>query len=154
MLGIHKGVDTGRESMVKQSFADETDINKIIAGYEKSGMIQHLNEREPFYGDVSDMVDYQHCLNVVNEANDLFMNMDARIRERFANDPARMVAFLNDPKNIQEAISLGMAVERPKEVKQVVEDQPVETEMAFKGPQKAHTASKPHHKGSKDHDSE
>lgn len=112
MLGIRLIVNTGT-GLTKQSFAGEVDINKIIAAFERTGMVTHLNSKEPFYGDVSDLVGYQECLDKVNEADALFMGMDARVRERFANDPAKMVEFLADPANLPEAITLGMAVKRP-----------------------------------------
>jgi len=113
MLGERLTVDTG-PGMAKQSFANEVDINKIIAGYEKTGMIQHLNTKEPFYGDVSKFRSYQECLDLVQEADSLFQSMDARVRERFKNDPVEMVSFLDDPKNLDEAVTLGMVVRRPQ----------------------------------------
>lgn len=115
MLGIHDGVDTG-PGKTKQSFRDEVNINKIVASFEKTGMVTHLNSREPFYGDVSEIVSYQDALNIVNKANELFNGMDARVRERFANDPAKMIEFLEDEKNLDEAVKLGMAVKRPEVV--------------------------------------
>ena len=55
-------------SMTKQSFADEVDINKVVARYEKTGMLDHVNRRQPFYGDVSEIRSYQESLNVVIHA--------------------------------------------------------------------------------------
>lgn len=101
-------------SMTKQSFADEVDINKILARFDKTGMISHLNQGQPFYGDVSEIADYQTALNVVHQAETLFGQMSAEIRERFGNDPALMIKFLDDPQNLQEAIDLGMVVKRPE----------------------------------------
>jgi len=103
-------------SRTKQSFADETDINKIIARYDKTGMIEHLNERTPFYGDVSELVGYQDALNIVNQAESLFASMSANIRERFSNDPTKMIAFLDDVRNRDEAIKLGMILPVPETV--------------------------------------
>jgi len=86
----------GGPSMTKQSFADETDINKIVARFEKTGLIEHLNSREPFYGDVSDIVGYQEALNVVQKADDLFNAYPAKVRERFDNDPVKFIEFISD----------------------------------------------------------
>lgn len=113
MLGMHTGVNTG-PGLTKQAFANEVDINKIVAGFEKTGMVTHLNSKEPFYGDVSALVGYQECLDIVQKADELFMGMDARVRERFKNDPVEMIAFLQDEKNIDEAVTLGMVVKRPE----------------------------------------
>lgn len=112
MLGIHAGVDTG-PGLTKQSFAGEVDINKIVAGFEKTGMLTHLNSRQPFYGDVSDIRDYHEALSVVRTAEELFDGMDAKVRERFHNDPAKMIEFLANEENREEAIKLGIVVKPP-----------------------------------------
>lgn len=120
MLEIRTTVDTG-PGEVQQQFADLVDINKIVSGFEKTGMVTHLNKREPFYGDVSEISGYQESLNIVNRADELFMALSAEVRSRFANDPALMVEFLSDDKNLDEAIKLGMVVKRPEPVVEAIE---------------------------------
>lgn len=95
-----------------QADRDEADINKIIARFERTGAIDRFNNGEPFYGDVSEFDDLAGSIRKVNEANDLFMGLDAHIRERFSNDPVEFVEFLGDDKNREEAIELGI-VSRP-----------------------------------------
>lgn len=101
-------------SMTKQSFKEELDINKIIerakAGQDISAAFR---ERVAKYGDFSAVPTYQEALNIVNHANDSFMLLDASIRERFSNDPAEMIEFLQDSRNYDEAVRLGLVV--PKE---------------------------------------
>lgn len=99
--------------VTKQSFKDECDVNKIIARFEKTGMIEAINKNQPFYGDVSALVDYHEALNVVAEAQSLFNAMSAEVRERFSNDPEKMIAFLNDKKNDKEAIEMGLITPPP-----------------------------------------
>lgn len=101
-------------SMTKQAFKDECDINQILRKVQKTGMIEHLAEGEPFYGDVSDIVDYKEALNVVANANDLFMKMSPEIRERFSNDPAQLIEFLDNKENLEEAVELGICVKQPE----------------------------------------
>lgn len=103
------------EGMTKQSFKEESDINNIIAGFDRTGMILNLNKKEPFYGDVSDIGDYQACLMKVQRAQELFDDLSAEVRLRFDNDPAKLVLFLSDSKNLDEAVKLGLAVKRPVE---------------------------------------
>lgn len=103
------------EGRTKQSFREQVNINSIMAKFNKTGMINHLNRTQPFYGDVSGIVSYQESLNIVKNAEDLFMGMSAEIRSKFANDPANMIAFLNDPANRDEAIKLGMVLAPPVE---------------------------------------
>lgn len=107
----------------KQAFKDDCDINKIIARYEKTGMIENLSKGTPFYGDVSDILSYQDALEVVDKAESLFGSMSAEIRNRFNNNPAEMVSFLADSKNIEEAKKLGMVLDsKPESVSDVPKD--------------------------------
>lgn len=101
-------------SMTKQSFKEECDINCIIErarlGQDMSSVVR---DRVAQYGDFTNVPSFQEALNLVNRANGMFMSLDASIRERFANDPSRMIAFLQDVKNYDEAVKLGLVV--PKE---------------------------------------
>jgi len=63
---------------------------------------------EPFYGDVSVFGDLADCLISVQEADRLFMSYPANVRERFDNDKLKLVEFLGDSKNKEEAIDLGL----------------------------------------------
>lgn len=103
----------GGPVLTKQAFKDEVDINKIIARFEKTGMIEAINSKQPFYGDVSDIKDYKESLEIVKEAEALFMAMSPEIRERFDHDPQEMIEFLSDNKNKKEAIELGMVLKEP-----------------------------------------
>lgn len=102
------------EGKTVQSDRDEADINKIIARFEKAGMITSLNKSQPFYGDVSSFDGLQNAFIQVQDAEELFMGMSAQIRERFDNDPVKLIAFLADDKNRTEAESLGMVIPKPE----------------------------------------
>lgn len=107
-------VEFKEPSLTKQSFREQVNINSIIERNRRTGMLDHVNTKEPFYGDVSGIASYQDALNIVNKARELFDGMSATIRERFLNDPARLVSFLEKPENLDEAIRLGIAVKRPE----------------------------------------
>lgn len=100
-------------SMTKQEFKDECDINQIMKRYEVTGEIRHVNSREGTYGDFTDVKSYHDAQNIVLEANAFFADLPATVRDRFGNDPAKMLAFLEDGKNRDEAIELGL-VKRPE----------------------------------------
>lgn len=102
------------ESQVQQHLAEETDINFIMAKYARTGELRHITPLVGEYGDFSDAPDYQTALNRIMEAESLFMELPARVRDRFGNDPAQFVAFATDGKNIDELRSLGLAPEAPK----------------------------------------
>lgn len=100
-------------SRTKQSFREQVNINSILARHRKSGMVDHVNGKQPFYGDVSNIGTYQEALDVVNRAAQLFNGMSAAVRRRFDNDPLRMIEFLQDPANLDEATKLGMVAKAP-----------------------------------------
>lgn len=96
------------EGLTQQQFADECDINNIMKRYQATGVITHLNGRQPEYGDFSNPVDFQTGLNTVRDAQELFASMPAVIRDRFGNDPMKLLEFIADEKNRDEAVSLGI----------------------------------------------
>lgn len=120
-------INTGPGFTVQED-KDKVDINNIVAGHRKTGAINHLAQGEPFYGDVSQISGFQEALDVVNQANELFMQMPAKARDKFANNPNNMIKFLQDPKNIDEAIQLGMVVPKIEENKKAVENNQKQTE--------------------------
>lgn len=107
-------VDCSKDELLTvQADTDQADINKIIARFEKAGMMDQLNKGEPFYGDVSDFDGLQDAYIKVQEAEKLFMKMDARIRSRFDNDAVKLVRFLEDERNYDEAVVLGIVTPKP-----------------------------------------
>lgn len=105
--------DTGEllESMTKQSFVDDCDINTIMRRYEATGAFpDHMNQRagRGQFGDFSAVADFQSALNTVIEAEAMFADLPARVRDRFGNDPEQLLRFVQDDKNRDEAIELGL----------------------------------------------
>lgn len=102
----------------KQEFAQEADINYILEQYQTTGMLPANNGPEPAFADFTDpaLADFQTAQNLVIGARDMFDHLDARIRERFNNDPATLILFMQDPANRKEAEDLGL-VNRPPEPK-------------------------------------
>lgn len=100
-----------KETMAKQSFKDETNINTIMRKYENGHAIEHVSRVQGAYGDFTNVQSYQLSLNQVIEAQEAFDQLPAMIRKRFNNDPAHLMTFLEDPSNLDEAVKLGL-VER------------------------------------------
>jgi hypothetical protein len=49
------------------------------------------------------------------------MRLPAELRARFENDPAKLIEFIDNSENLDEAINLGL-VNKPENLPQVVED--------------------------------
>jgi len=100
------------ESPTQQHMRDECDINQIIARLHQDGVITHVNSRAPVWGtDVSSYEDFQTSMQIVLDARAQFAALHSKVRARFNNDPAEFLAFMGNPENAQEAITLGLATE-------------------------------------------
>lgn len=106
------GVFHETPSLAKQSSKDECDINVMMARYQTTGVFENVNQSPPRWGDFSDVPSYQAAQNLILDSQRQFASLDAVTRARFGNDPAQMLAFLNDEKNRDEAMELGL-VARP-----------------------------------------
>lgn len=95
------------ESRTKQEFRDECDINNIIKKFQRTGVLP-VNGSRAIQGDFSDVPDYQTALNMVSQVEGAFAELPAKVRERFQNNAAQLMSFLDDPRNRSEAESLGL----------------------------------------------
>ncbi|QGH72143.1 MAG: scaffold protein [Microviridae sp. ctD0m35] len=93
-------------SRTKQSFADAVNINIIVKKIARTGLAPQKSGA--FYGDFSSGDDYQTALQKIQNADEAFMSLPVDIRTRFQNDPSQLLNFLADPKNLEEAVKLGL----------------------------------------------
>jgi len=107
------GVDASKDGRTKQADLKESDINFIMKRYEKTGQVPEPFYKNPVYGDFSEVPDFQEALNIVNRARDQFYGLEASVRSKFDNDPAKFLAFVNDPNNQEELIKMGLARRLP-----------------------------------------
>lgn len=105
-------------SLTKQSEKDRCDINKIMSRYDKTGLITHVASGRQFYGDFTQINEYQQNLDMVIAAQNAFAEMPSEIRKRFGNDPGEFFEFVTNPKNEDELVKLGLA--NPKPVPDVI----------------------------------
>jgi len=105
-----------KPSLTKQSFRDECDINKIMQRFKKTMNADFLTRFAGYtsgeFGDFSNVGDYRSAIDQVTKANEVFMNLPAKVRSRFRNDAASFLDFCNDPRNVNEMVDLGLVVKR------------------------------------------
>nr|WAE43831.1 MAG: internal scaffolding protein [Microviridae sp.] len=105
------------DGRTKSSFAPACDINSIVSSAQRNRVsLRDLDPRA--YGDVSAVPNLQASLAIVEKAQGLFASMPSVVRSRFANDPLKMISFLRDKNNHDEAVKLGLLV--PPVVKEPV----------------------------------
>lgn len=100
-------------SLAVQDPRDEVDINSIVSRYLPGGMAPQVT-RVPLEGDFSDITDFHSALAAVEAARAAFMSQDAKVRERFGNDPGAFHDFCVDPGNLPELRKLGLAAPAPE----------------------------------------
>lgn len=96
-------------SRTRQEFADECDINTIMAQYERSGAISHVNKATPMYLDTTGYPDLQASMDLFREASLAFAALPAVVRREFDNDPQKFVDFASEAENLPRMREWGLA---------------------------------------------
>lgn len=100
------GIETG-PGLTEQAHAKECDINQILKGYYKTGLIKHAQRFEGKYDDFSS-VDFQNAMYIVAQARQMFGQLPAKMRQRFNHDPGEFMDFCRDSNNREEMQRLGI----------------------------------------------
>lgn len=114
-------------SLTDQQWKKDCDVNSIIASHHKTGQIPHLAKIQGQFADVSEIQDLLPSLMKVEIASQSFLKLPPATRSRFGNKMENMITFLQDPKNSDEAIKLGLknVPKPPPEPKVPVEKPPL-----------------------------
>lgn len=103
-------------SLTRQEFADEANINVLMARYEATGILpSNVNLEQPRYLDVSEVPDLPQALNLLNEATAAFMRLPATVRREFDNDPVKFIQFAENPENLPKMREWNLAPPAPVE---------------------------------------
>lgn len=94
------------ETDVQQHFKNECDINEIIRRSLRSGRLPDP-EKQAYFGDFTER-SLAAAYAKIADAEDRFASLPAKLRERFEQDPVKLVAFVHDERNRDEAIELGL----------------------------------------------
>ncbi len=94
-------------SRTQQSFAEETDINRIMAKYQKTGMLDHINEHGAHYGDQPAAEDFHAAMSMVASTNSLFEELPSSVRDEFDNDPSLFLDYVADDERRADLVRTG-----------------------------------------------
>lgn len=103
------GLKCEDESLTKQSFAAEADINEIVRRFGLNGQLPS-NVSVPVHADFRGAPDFHGAWNLIVQAREGFAQLPAEVRKRFNNDAGALVDFLSDESNRDEAVKLGLVV--------------------------------------------
>lgn len=110
------GLTCPEETKTQQQFKEESDINTIVERFGLTGEVPS-DFRVPLSGDFTEHAnDFHSALNLILESEREFMRLPAEVRNRFDNDPQKLLDFVEDAANIDEARALGIANAIPEPV--------------------------------------
>lgn len=108
------------ESGAKQQFKDECDINKIMSRYQKTGLINHVNNHSAQYGAATSQ-DFRESMELITNATQMFNDLPSKTRRRFGNSPEAFLEFMETADGDQ-LIEMGMA-EPKHEIKEELDSE-------------------------------
>jgi len=112
-VSFDSGLVCEDESLALQSAKDESDINTIVRKFGLTGELPN-DLKMPQSGDFTDVPDFHTAMNLVRSAQEEFLRVPAEIRARFNNDPQRLMSFIEDDSNRDEARKLGFLADPVK----------------------------------------
>ncbi len=92
---------TYEDGRTKQCHADECDINKIMARFDRTGTMSHLAKYEGVYADFSDF-NFHEQINRLTQGREIFDALPAELRQEFGQSPSKFFAYVNDPANAKD----------------------------------------------------
>lgn len=107
------GIDNFEPSLTQQSFQDEADINVMLTRYGFESLIQSNPNPALAQDFTTSPHDFHEACELVRTAQESFAALPPQVRARFDNDPVRLMRFIDDSNNYEEALRLGIVVKRP-----------------------------------------
>lgn len=98
-------------SVTEQDHLPDADINRIIKACEHGAELPK-GTHQPVFGDFSDGSSYLSLQDKINYAKAEFLGLPADIRAMFGNSVPKMLDWISDPANNEQAIALGL-LEQP-----------------------------------------
>lgn len=117
---VDPGLDLNEEpTLTQQQFQEEVEINNIM--HRAMGTGEMPETLPTFYGDFSDVKDFRQVAETFIKTQNEFNSLPAKIRDRFANDPGRLLEFVHNDQNKTEGIQLGLFDPDPEPVQKMSE---------------------------------
>ncbi len=104
----------GGESMTREAFADELDINKIVERYARGGQLPPTMA-DARYGDVADIGDYKSALDFVFASKAKLADLPEVARDQLLADPEAYWLRLEAAEDRDALVELGLVEALPVE---------------------------------------
>lgn len=100
-------LDTGKESLTKQSEKEQCNIHNILNQFAKTGIVEHVNTKTPQSVDHTQIPTFQETLNLVTQVNQQFELLPEDLKKKFPTKES-LAEYISDPENYAEAVELGI----------------------------------------------
>lgn len=87
------------DGRTKQSFKNDTDINKILKKAQKQGTLSHLQKHGAHYADYSDVPTLLEAHARIQSGQKVFDELPSELRNEFGNDQFAFFEFVNKTEN-------------------------------------------------------
>lgn len=104
--------DGQKIAKTQQHFRARTDIREIVKRAQRGGTLP-VGRAKLYYGDFSNIPDVHQAFQIVQQAHDSFKKLPAKIRDQFQNNPENFISYINNPKNREECLKLGVFEREP-----------------------------------------
>lgn len=118
---------SGEQTLTEQHHLNQCSMKKIMERYQRSGIIDHLNQYQGTYADFSNTPEYQEAQNIIAAANSMFETVPAQIRDKFDNDPGKFVDFMQNNQNIDKIEEMGLSASHLTPIEQALDPIPTPT---------------------------
>lgn len=111
-------------SLTKQAEAEACDINNIMAKYQQTGLVDHVNKHGASYGDL-DGKTFTENMQTIAAAQSMFEELPSAARAHFEHDPAKFLDFVDNIEtdaDISTMVDLGLLTRAPTQPTGVTED--------------------------------
>lgn len=95
------------KTRTQQQFKEDADINEIVRRFGLTGKLPD-DIRMPEYADYNDVFDFQTAMNTMMNAEREFMKLPSDVRRHFDNDPQKLLEFVGNDANYDQAVKLGI----------------------------------------------
>lgn len=93
--------DPEKEGRTEQQHVKACDINTIMAKYQKTGVIDHVNKYAARYGDI-EPITFFDAQNIVADAKTQFEELPAYIRDQFENDVGQYLELMTTDEGVDQ----------------------------------------------------
>lgn len=112
---LHHCVENTEPSKTRQEFAEDSDINTIMARWTVQRGPDYRDIRSDWqrgtYGDFSNAVDLTAALSMADEARKSFELLPSAVRAAAGHDPVRFLEMVGDADQVQELVKHGLEIE-------------------------------------------